>query len=68
MVHPDLQGKDFMALQYGDPFFLTFEGETIRYEKAEESFAVFINEAAYYEKGFALCLCKKKSVKIPTKP
>lgn len=65
MIHPDLQGKDFMALHSGDPLFLTLEGETVRYEKTEENYAVFINEAAYYEKGFALCLCQKKHIEIP---
>ncbi len=61
MVHQERQGKDFMLIKKGDPLFLTLENETIAYE-GEPRYALFINEAAYYEKGFAMTLAQKKMV------
>ena len=65
MIHPHLQGKDYQKIKYEDPLFLTLDGETVRYEEKEDLHAVFINEAAYYEKEFALCLSQKKQIEIP---
>ncbi|WP_017719188.1 aspartoacylase [Kamptonema formosum] len=62
MVHPQLQGRDYQELKKGDPLFLTFEGETIYYEESETVWPVFINEAAYYEQGAAMCYTKKTEV------
>ncbi len=64
MVHPNLQDKDYIKLKKGDPLFITLEGESIVYDKDEEIYPLFINEAAYYEKGFAMCLTQKKVIKI----
>ncbi len=64
MVHPSLQDKDYTKLKKGDPLFITLEGEDIIYDKDEEVYPLFINEAAYYEKGFAMCLTQKKVIKI----
>ncbi len=44
-------------MQKEDPLFLTLNGEKVH--------AVFINEAAYYEKGFAMYLSKKKMIEMP---
>jgi aspartoacylase len=63
MVHQDRQDKDFTLIKQGDPLFLTLENETITYD-GEEYYTIFINEAAYYEKGFAMTLAKKRVVKI----
>lgn len=65
MVHQDRQDKDFLAVQTGDPLFLTLSGDVFRYE-GETLYALFINEAAYYEKGFAMCLARKKNITIET--
>jgi len=59
MVHPDRQDKDFSEINRGDAMFLTFDGETLSYDLDESLYGVFINEAAYYEKGFAMCLARK---------
>ncbi len=59
MVHIDRQDRDFQLIKKGDPLFLTLNGETINYEQDEPLYGLFINEAAYYEKGFALCLARK---------
>ncbi len=64
MVHPSLQDRDYIKLKKGDPLFITLEGEVINYDKDEEVYPLFINEAAYYEKGFAMCLTQKKVIKI----
>ncbi len=61
MIHPNLLGKDYSQLKNGDPIFITLEGETIVYN-GEPLYAVFINEAAYYEKKIAFCLCKKSNI------
>ncbi len=59
MVHEDRQGKDFQKIKKDEPIFMTFDGKTISYEGRENLHTLFINEAAYYEKGFAMCLAKK---------
>ncbi|WP_026734993.1 aspartoacylase [Fischerella sp. PCC 9605] len=59
MIHPQLQFQDYKALHPGDPIFLTFDGQTITYEGESIVFPVFINEAAYYEKGIAMYLTKQ---------
>jgi aspartoacylase len=63
MVHEDRQDKDFNIIQTGDPLFRTFDGDVISYE-GESLYTLFINEAAYYEKGFAMTLAKKKVYKL----
>ena len=64
MIHPQLQGRDYEPLSPGDPMFLTFDGETITYQGTAIAYPIFINEAAYYEKGIAICLTEKISQKI----
>ncbi len=64
MIHPQLQFKDYEALYPGDPIFLTFDGETMNYEGTEVVYPIFINEAAYYEKGIAMCLTQKEQVQF----
>jgi aspartoacylase len=56
MIHPQLQFRDYQALHPGEPIFLTFEGKEIVYEGDSTVYPVFINEAAYYEKGIAMCI------------
>ena len=63
MVHQDRQDKDFTLIEKGDPLFLTLENETINYD-GEPRYTIFVNEAAYYEKGFAMTLAEKKMLKI----
>ncbi|MRJ03032.1 MAG: aspartoacylase [Epsilonproteobacteria bacterium] len=58
MVHPELQGRDYGILRPGDPLFIDFRGEVVEYG-GEPAFPVFINEAAYYEKGIALFLTER---------
>ncbi|MRI58967.1 MAG: aspartoacylase [Epsilonproteobacteria bacterium] len=60
MIHPHLLGRDFSYLRQGDPIFVTFDHKEITSQK--EGYAVFINEAAYYEKKIAFCLTKKDRI------
>ncbi|NMG06182.1 aspartoacylase [Brasilonema sp. UFV-L1] len=62
MIHPDLQFRDYEPLNPGDAIFLTFDGRNITYEGESTVYPVFINEAAYYEKGIAMHLTKKQQV------
>ncbi|XP_056155957.1 N-acyl-aromatic-L-amino acid amidohydrolase (carboxylate-forming) B-like [Lampris incognitus] len=65
-IHPQLQDKDFCLLHPNDPIFQTFSGETLGYKGNESLHPFFINECAYYEKGIALSLARRRCVKIPT--
>ncbi|MDE5071778.1 MAG: aspartoacylase [Trichodesmium sp. St5_bin8] len=64
MIHPQLQGRDYQKLSPGEPMFLTFDNQTISYQEESPVWPVFINEAAYYEKGIAMCLTKKESIRV----
>ncbi|MGF1934366.1 MAG: aspartoacylase [Nostoc sp. ChiQUE02] len=59
MIHPQLQFRDYEPLNPGDPMFMTFEGKDILYEGESTVYPIFINEAAYYEKGIAMYLSQK---------
>ncbi|XGV95371.1 MAG: aspartoacylase [Leptolyngbya sp. BL-A-14] len=65
MIHPQLQHRDYQPLYPGEPMFLTFTGETLPYAGESTVFPIFINEAAYYEKGIAMVLTEKQEVTIP---
>lgn len=60
MLHPQRQGQDYVPLEPGEPLFLTFGQEVISYQGNATVYPVFVNEAAYYEKGIALCLTEKR--------
>lgn len=62
MIHPQLQFRDYEPLNPGDPMFLTFDGESVLYEGKSTVYPVFINEAAYYEKGIAMYFTQKQIV------
>jgi len=64
MIHPNLQENGYIKLKKGDPIFVTFDGDEILYEDKDGLHGIFINEAAYYEKGVAMCLAEKKVIKI----
>ncbi|HEY9666667.1 MAG TPA: aspartoacylase [Coleofasciculaceae cyanobacterium] len=64
MIHPQLQGRDYEALHPGDPIFLTFDNRAIAYEGESTVYPIFINEAAYYEKGIAMCLTEKQQLTV----
>ncbi|MBE8987016.1 aspartoacylase [Nostoc sp. LEGE 12450] len=64
MIHPELQDKDYQALNPGDPMFITFDNKTIVYEGESTVWPIFINEAAYYEQGIAMCLTQKQQINI----
>ena len=65
-IHPQLQFKDYEPLHPGEPMFLTFTGESLPYKGESTVFPVFINEAAYYEKGIAMVLTKKQQLQLET--
>lgn len=64
MIHPQLQFQDYQPLNSGDPMFLSFEGKEISYESDSTVYPVFVNEAAYYEKGIAMCLTQKQHIDL----
>ncbi len=58
MIHPEFAGHDYEPLYKGDPIFVTFDGDEKFYD-GDTCYPVFINEAAYYEKGIAFCITQK---------
>lgn len=64
MIHPGLQFRDYEAIKPGEPMFLTFDGRAIAYQGTSTVYPVFINEAAYYEKGIAMCITQKELVVV----
>lgn len=64
MIHPQLQLKDYEALHPGDPMFLTFDNQVIAYAGDSTVYPVFINEAAYYEKGVAMYLAETQHITV----
>ena len=60
-IHPERQGKDWIPLVEGDPLFLKPDGQVIRYHGPDGQVPVFINEAAYGEKGIALSLTVRET-------
>jgi len=66
VIHPLRHGRDWQPLRPGDPLFLSETGETLPYEPpsgigSDPVWPVFINEAAYGEKGIALSLTRRRS-------
>ncbi len=69
LVHPYLQDRDWRPLGAGDPLFVAGDGTTIAFtpENGDGSgtlWPVFINEAAYGEKGIALSLTRREMVPV----
>ncbi|MGB0494832.1 MAG: aspartoacylase [Kangiellaceae bacterium] len=64
-IHPSLLGKAYPKLKKGTPVFITFDGDAIIYE-GESTNLAFINEAAYYDKQIAMCLCEQASYSLET--
>lgn len=74
VFHPSQEGKDFERVIEGEPLFQDIgTGEVIPFKAPEvaqqmwgpirpcEWYAVFVNEAAYYEKGIAMSLALKQT-------
>jgi succinylglutamate desuccinylase len=66
-IHPARQFQDYQPLYPNDPLFLTFDGETIPYQGNTTVWPIFINEAAYYEKGMAMILTDRLSIEIESR-
>ena len=65
LIHPRRQHRDWQPLDPGDPLFLGADGRTLPYLPPPELegrrvWPVFINEAAYGEKGIALSLTERE--------
>ncbi|XP_039696603.1 N-acyl-aromatic-L-amino acid amidohydrolase (carboxylate-forming) [Pteropus medius] len=67
-VHPQLQDRDFEPLRPGAPIFQMFSGEDVLYEGESTIYPIFINEAAYYEKGIAFFQTEKLTLSVPALP
>ena len=66
VIHPRRQNRDWQPIVAGEPLFLADDGRTIPYAPPAgiahaRVWPVFINEAAYGEKGIALSLTSRES-------
>ena len=59
MIHPDVEGRDYMAIAPGSPLFLTFAGATIPWSGSSTLWPCFLGEAAYLEKRIALTILER---------
>ena len=59
VIHRDLEGKSYQPMERGEPVFIGSNGRVVGYSGPENACAVFINEAAYYEKGIAFSLTRR---------
>ncbi|MGB7565482.1 MAG: aspartoacylase [Prochlorococcaceae cyanobacterium] len=64
-LHPQRQHRDWVPIRAGDPMFSAADGAVALYQPApgevdELVWPVFINEAAYGEKGIALSLTRRE--------
>jgi aspartoacylase len=70
LIHPLRQGRDWQPLRPGDPLLEDAAGHTLPYEppaglEGATVWPVFINEAAYGEKGIALSLTERQVWPVP---
>ena len=70
LIHPRRHHRDWQPIQPGDPLFQASDGATILYIppaglEGEPVWPVFINEAAYGEKGIALSLTSRERWAVP---
>lgn len=63
-IHSVLEGKDFAPMKGEIAVFKDFNGRDICINLEEELYPIFINEAAYYPKGLAFTLCRKKVINL----
>jgi succinylglutamate desuccinylase len=63
MIHPDRQNQDYQPIKSGDSLFLDLQEKTISYQGNQIVFPVFINEAAYYEKGISMIFTKRQIIR-----
>ncbi|GAM74036.1 probable aspartoacylase [Vibrio ishigakensis] len=61
-VHPTICGRDFEPVKQGEPLLATFSGYDVYWEKKQDIYPHFINEAAYSSANIAMALAEKKRV------
>ncbi len=62
-IHPVLQDKDFCELSKGSPIFMDLSGHVVTWQE-DAVWPVFINEAAYYEKGIAFTATRRTEITV----
>lgn len=62
MIHPDLQNRDFIALNKGEPTFLDFHHQAIMWDGDNDVYPHFIGESAYYHLNIAFALAEKTEI------
>lgn len=65
MVHKEVEGSDFKALEPNAPLFTLFDGSIETFDSPKTMYPAFINEAAYYDNNLAMSLCDKVVISKP---
>ena len=66
MVHSQVHGNDYSALNRDEPMLTKFDGDTIKYQGNSTVYPIFINEAAYWENKIAMYLTTKEEIVVPS--
>ena len=66
MVHEEVHGNDYCALNPDEPMLTTFDGDAIDYRGNNTVYPIFINEAAYWENKIAMYLTTKEEIVVPS--
>ncbi len=64
IIHPSIQGNDWLPIKKGHPLFIDCNGKVISLSdsfKVDQVVPVFINEAAYAEKNIAMGLTSRET-------
>lgn len=64
VIHKDMEGHNYRPLQAGEPMFIGANGSLVCHQGPEGAVPVFVNEAAYYEKGIAFSLARRRRLRI----
>ncbi|MGR5501910.1 aspartoacylase [Vibrio sp. DNB22_10_4] len=63
-VHPTLCGRDFVAVEPGEPILATFLGYDVHWQGEETVYPHFINESAYCQSNIAMAMAEKRIVRV----
>ena len=63
LIHPERIMQDWIEIKNGDPLFLDEFNKNVNYFSKENTYPVFIGEAAYKEKKIAMSFTQKEKIK-----
>ena len=64
VIHRDLEKLNYRKIPPQSPVFVGIDGDLIRYGGPDDAYAVFVNEAAYYDNQIAFALARRMTVTL----